>query len=332
MAYSSSLATLRPDITPGLEEFDLLADIEGFSTTEVLPVFDAPEKAGTFGQIPLEQLLERRDTARTPTGGFNRGNWEFVPHSFACTTHGLEEPIDDEEQTMYRNYFDLEMVSARRAQHGLLHDMEYRGAAKVFNTTTWTGAALTAAVSIAWTLANAATAVPLSDVAAAIQSMWLNSGLWANAVVMSRLRFHALRQCEQVIERIGVLAGGAGQKVLPSKITRELMAQAFDVDKVIVAGSPKNTANVGEAKSLASIWSADMCMVCRVAVTNDYREPCIGRTLHWGEAGSTIGGTVETYRDETIKSDIVRCSNCTDEHILLPQAGFLLTNVNGGTA
>ena len=68
-------------------------------------------------------------------------------------------------------------------------------------------------------------------------------------------------------------------------------------------------------------------MVARVAETQDHREPCIGRTFHWGEDGSTIGGTVETYRDENIRSDIVRNRLDVDEKRLVIESGHLLTNI-----
>jgi hypothetical protein len=68
-------------------------------------------------------------------------------------------------------------------------------------------------------------------------------------------------------------------------------------------------------------------MVCRIATSNDMREPCIGRTFHWSEDGSLIGGAIEEYWEEQSRSNIIRVRHDTDEVIMYPQAGHLLSNV-----
>jgi hypothetical protein len=65
-------------------------------------------------------------------------------------------------------------------------------------------------------------------------------------------------------------------------------------------------------------------MVCRVATGNDFREPCIGRTFHWAGDGSSIDGAIESYRDEVVRSNIIRVRHDVDEVVLYAQAGHLL--------
>ncbi len=69
-------------------------------------------------------------------------------------------------------------------------------------------------------------------------------------------------------------------------------------EHIIVAGTSKNAAKEGQAATPAQIWSGEYAMVCKIATSVDMREPCIGRCFHWSADGSSIGGTVETYRDE----------------------------------
>jgi hypothetical protein len=57
------------------------------------------------------------------------------------------------------------------------------------------------------------------------------------------------------------------------------------------------------------------------------RDACIGRTFHWSQDGSSIGGTVESYRDERVRGDVIRVRHDVDEIVLYPQAGHLLSNV-----
>lgn len=303
-------------------EFDLESDKAGFIATQVFPVIDVGAQAGNFGKIPIEQLLQQRDTRRASGSGYARGKFTFSPATYATEEHGAEEPIDDREAKMYREYFDAEQVSTARAFSSVLRNAEQRVADAVFNSTIWTGAALTTAAASVWT---GAASVPLTDVEAAVNKVYDGSGLWPNAMIINRKVFRALRNVTQVIERI--TASGAGSPAKASDVTTQMLAQAFDLDYVIVAGSSRNSAKEGQAATPVQIWSNTFAMVCRIATSSDMREPCIGRTFHWSEDGSAIGGTVETYRDETIRGDVVRVRHETAEVRLYTEAGHLINTV-----
>ena len=319
---SSSLASLRPDLATFLE-FDLESERQGYIATQVFPVIDVQSQAGNFGKIPIEQLLQQRDTKRAPGSGYSRGSWTFEPATYATEEHGAEEPVDDREAKMYAEYFVAEQISTMRAFSAVLRNAEQRVADAVFNATTWTGASLTTAVTHEWD--DATNCVPLTDVEAAVQKIYDNSGLWANALVINRKVFRNLRNSNQVIDRIE--SNGAGSPSKPTDITVQMLAQAFDLDYVIVAGTSRNGAKEGQAASPTQIWSGEYAMVCRVSTSADMRDPCIGRTFHWSQDGSSIGGTVESYRDETKRSDIIRVRHDVDEIVLYPQAGHLLSNI-----
>lgn len=321
---STSLATLRPDIAASFMEFDLAMDRAGFVATRVLPVFEVQKQSGKFGKIPIEQLLQKRETKRASGAGYSRGKWTFTDASYATEEHGAEEPVDDREAEMYSDYFDAEVISGMRAMDAVLRNAEERVADAIFNTTTWTGAALTTAVTTPW--ATLATAVPLTDVEKAVIKVYDGTGIWPNALIMNRKTFRNLRNVAQVIDRIE--ASGAGSPAKASDVTVQMLAQAFDLDFVIVAGASENTANEAAAATIAQLWSSDMAMVARIATSNDFREPCLGRTFHWGADGSSIGGTVETYRDENVRSNIVRVRHEVDEIVLYTEMGHLLTNLD----
>ncbi len=319
---SSSLSTLRPDIAESFTEFDLEANMGGFIATQVFPVVEVQKQSGNFGKIPLEQLLQARTTNRAPGSGYSRGNWKFDKAVFATDEHGAEEPVDDREAEMYSDYFDAEVISGLRARSAVMLNAEQRIADTVFNATTWAGASLTTAITHEWD--DATNAVPITDVEAAVQKVWAASGLWANALVINRHVFRNLRNCDQVIDRIN--SAGAGSPSKAADVTAAMLAAVFDLPYIIVAGGAKNAAKEGQSASVSNVWSSEYAMVCRVATTRDFREPCIGRTFHWGQDGSSIGGTVESYRDETVRSDIIRVRHDVDEIVLYPEAGHLLSN------
>jgi len=323
---SSSLSTLRPDLAT-FEEFDLEMDRRGFIAQRVAPVIDVASQSGSFGKIPVEQLLQTRTTNRASGAGYARGNWTFLPATYACEEHGAEEPIDDREAAMYANYFSAEQIATMRAYDAVLRNAEMRMAAAVFNASTWTGETLTTAVGIEWD--TIATATPITDVDAAVKKVWAVSGMWPNALVISKPVFKNLRRCAQVIDALE--SGGAGAPSYQGAINEAQLASVFDLDYIIVAGSAKNTAAEGQSVAFGNIWDDEYAMVCRVATTSDPKEPCIARTFHWGADGSQIRGTVEMYREESKRSDIVRVRHDVDEIIMYTEMGHLLSNISRTT-
>lgn len=321
-APTSALTTLRPDLASFLE-FDLESDRNGYIASKVFPVIDVASQAGVYGIIPVEQLLQQRNTKRAPGAGYSRGTFQFESATYACEEHGAEEPVDDRQAKMYREYFDAEQVSTLRAFSSVLRNAEQRVADSVFNTTTWTGSSLFTSITDEWD--DIANAVPITNVDAAVKKVYDNSGLWANALVVNQKVFRNLRRCAQVIDAIE--SNGAGDPSKQSDITAEQLAQVFGLDYVIVAGASRNNAKEGQSVSPVQIWSDEYAMVCRVATSADMAEPCIGRLFHWSEDGSSVGGTVESYRDESVRANIIRVRHDVDEVVLYAQAGHLLGNI-----
>jgi hypothetical protein len=321
---TSSLATLRPDLATFLE-YDLESENAGYVAPQVLPVVTVQSQAGNFGKIPLEQLLQQRDTKRAPGSGYARSSWTFDKAVYATEEHGAEEPVDDREAKMYADYFQAEQISTMRAFSSVLRNAEQRVADAIFNPTTWSGGGLTTGLTYEWDDNHTTEATPIDDVEAAVNKVYDASGLWPNALIINRRVFRNLRNLEQIIERIN--SAGAGDATKASDITTQMLARVFDLEYVIVAGTSRNSAKEGQTATPTQIWSSEYAMVCKIATSVDMREPCIGRTFHWTQDGSSIGGTVESYREEAIRGDVIRVRHDVDEVILYPEAGHLLSNV-----
>ena len=319
---SSSLATLRPDLASSMEEFDLDAEAAGYIGMKVLPPIDVASQAGVWGKIPLKELLKNPVTLRQNGSDYNEVTSKFETDSYATEENGIEVPVDDRESAMYREYFDQEMFALRMARAVVLRAYELRCAALVFNTTTWSGS-LTNAVSVPWS--TAATATPASDVETAVNAIHDRTGIWPNALIISRKKFRQLRNAESIIERIN--SDGAGRSSTVSDITAQQLAELFDLDYVLVGSGSKNAANEGQTADIDPIWDDTMAMVAKVAVGNDPKEPCIGRTFHWSADGSRMGATVESYRWERQRGNRIRARHDTDEKVMYASLGQLLTSV-----
>lgn len=319
-APRTALNGFRPDLGT-MFEFDAIMNRQGFIGNMVAPVFESAEQSGTYGLIPVKQLLQEPETGRNSRGDYNRMNFTFEDTTFVTKENGIEIPIDDRQAKIYRDFFDFEVVCMGAALDVVLRKAEKRIADLVFNATTF--AAQKTTVTNEWD--DYTNATPIADVDAACKAVWNRTGLWPNALIINRHVFRNLRQCDEITAVIA--SSGAGSSIEPGKITAAQLASVFDLPKIIVAGSARDSANEGQAVTIANVWSGEYAMVARVAETNNIEEPCLARTIHWGEDGSSIGGTMETYYADASRGNIGRVRHETQEKIQYTELGQLLDNI-----
>lgn len=324
---NTATAQLRPDLVGTLEEFPDAQAQDGFIGNLVAPVIEVDEQKGEYAVTPREVFLNDPVTTRGPKGDYHRDEVEFDFKEYYCRENGLEGVIDDNLRARFRNLIDAETTVTRVKHYQVRKAAEIRVRNLAFSSTLFTGSALTHAASAVFT--DHASAVPLDEVDLAREKVYQNSGLWANTVVMGQELWNEVIRCEQLLEAIQ--SQGAGNRTLPNDVTKELVANAFNLGpngRVLVGGQPQNTANAGQTAALSSLWTKSKLLVCYIHpnAENDHSVPACLRTMHWGQDGSTIGGTIESYRDEKVRADVVRVRHDTDEQITALELGHLITS------
>lgn len=322
MPAPSNLSTFqRPDLGLNFEEFDLLAAKEGYIASQVLPMMDVGLQTSGFSRIPIGELLRDVDLKRASGSGYQRDDFVFERDNYATEERGAEELIDDRERKIYAYTVDAERIASDRAMIKVLRDYEREVANAVFNTTTWTGSALTTAVGTAWS--TFASADPVADVHAALSKVRDSSGIIPNTMIIDWDVWRVLQSVDSIIDR--VKHSGYDD---PKQFSPATLATLFGVDEVLVAGGIRNTAAQGAAASLSKIWNPNYAMLCKVARSEDLKEVCVGRTFHWAEDGSSDTVSMEQYREEKRRSDVLRGRMEYHAKILYPQTAHLLTGVN----
>jgi hypothetical protein len=315
---STSIATQRPDLESSFWEYDLEASQRDFIGHELFPVMPVDRQAGNFGRLPIAQLLQKKNTSRAPGGNYPRGDFNFAPDVYATLENGWEEPVDDREAEAYADYFDAEQVASIRAYDTVVRNQEQRIAGFAMDTTFYANDP----VGTVWT--DMASATPLDDVMEARLAFRSQCGFWPNIGVLDSMTFAYLTRCQQIIDQIK-FSGRDDPKT--KNITAEMIAALFNLEKLLVPEGALNTADEGQAIAIASIWNPDNFLLARRDSSMDFKKMCIGRIFAWTDGGGDKP-VIESYRDETKRSDIVRVRMDTDEHRLYPNAGYILTGVN----
>ncbi len=341
-----STAITRLDLSLSYREFSLIANQKKFIGLKVLPALGVSQEAAEFPRIKIENLLTKvEDTKRAPRGGYNRDSYEWTTDSYAVEEHGVEEPVDDATIERYGDVIRVEQVATMRAINRILQRLEYDISAAVFNTTTWTGSALTTTLGTPWTTAS--TADPVGDIDAAHEKVSLGCGEDANTLVLTKKGFTSMIRTTRLESLLKydaaavliALNNGQNQTMLSDVYAG--LKQVLNVDKILVGRGFKNTADKGQTPSLSRGWNSTMAMLC---VSNDdgfngdleSPVPTLGRTIFTTKNGEPLPGAddagegsllFDEYRDDTVRGSIIRPRNKRQVKILHKECGHLLQGV-----
>jgi len=315
--YTNSAAVFRGDIAGVLEQ---AKDWEtGLIGTRVMPILNVPVRAGQYPAFKLKegQLLKSDVKVRDPYSAFPRGTRAFTQETYTALEYGYEEAVDDTVTADVSRFFDAEVVAAKLARRKLLLAHEIRVAAQIFSTSNFTSTA----AGTAYTTANLATFDIAEDIQLALDRMISNGESTANTrVVIPYPVWTRARASTKFQNRLR----GAG---IPSdtilNASTQAAAEVFGVNEVLIGRAAYDSAAEGVAFSSSNVWSNAYVWVGNVTESGaGYFGGGAGFTLNWSEYGPAVG--VFTYRDETIKSNIVRAAHYVAEKVVNTNAGQLI--------
>jgi len=315
--YSNSAAIFRGDIAGVVEQ---AKDWEaGLIGTSVMPILDVPVRAGQYPSFVLKegQLLKSDMKNRAPYSDYARGTRAFTQDTYQCLEFGYEEAVDDTVTLDVARFFDAEVMAAKLAKRKLLLAHELRVAAKIFDTGTFTSTNS----GTAYTVANLATFDVGQDVQEALDRMLARGESTTNTrVVIPYPVWTRLRASSKFQNRLrGV--GLSSDTILNA--STQAAAEVFGVAEVLIGRASYDSAPEGIAFAAANVWANTYIWVGSVTQAGaGYFGGGAGFTLNWSEYGPAIG--VSTYREEKIKSNIVRASQYTAEKIVNSNAGQLI--------
>lgn len=291
-------AVRRPDLAAFSYEYMEKAPAMGFIGLRIMPLFKTPFQSHSWGITPKEVFLKIYDTLRSPKSNYNRAEYKTESAKYSCSEYGWEEAIDDSQKALYealkpgyafqtavQRCLDIILRGLERKIALRLHSGDYLSANSLTNE---------------WD--DYSNATPIDDVGDAIVSFRSQCGMLPDAMTVAYSTFQDLKRCSQIMDRIKYTYPG----VQIADMTPQLVAQCLGINELLVGGAVYDSAGENIATSIADIWSNEYaCLVKLPSRPDDLEEPCVGHTFLWTE-DSPSAPVIETYRDETIRSEIVR--------------------------
>jgi len=311
--YSNAEAIIRPELSQIVQEASQ-AD-QYFIGQRVLPQVMVPTMIGQFPKFTTsktESLKKQEMAERAPRTSYKRVDRTREMDSYVTRDRGLEEAIDDNDEADFARFASLEEMSSKMVLRQVQFGYEKRVADTIFDNAAFDAVA----AKVAYTSVNLATIDPAQDLKDAVKRV-KKRGEMPNTLVMNADMWDRMRLSEQLQKFLfGPLAGG-------KQITLQIMSEEFKLPQIIIAEAAWDTSAKGKEATPSYIWSADYMWIGDVQ-GGDFAAGGAGRTLVWtGVADSLF--VVETYRDEAIRSDIVRVRQNTAEKLINPKSGTLVT-------
>jgi hypothetical protein len=315
--YSNTAAVFRGDIAGVLEQAkDWETNLIGI---RAMPILNVPVRAGQYPSFKLKegQLLKNDVKNRAPYSAFARGTRAFNYESYTALEYGYEEAVDDTVTADISRFFDAEVIAAKLARRKLLLAHELRVSAALFNSSNFTSTNS----GTAYTTANLATFDVGLDVQDAIDRLLANGESATNLRVVIPYpvwtRIRASTKFQNRLRGVGL----STDTILNA--STEAAAQVFGVQEVLIGRASYDSAPEGIAFSSSNVWANTYIWVGSVTeASSGYFGGGAAFTLNWSEYGPAVG--VFTYRDETIKSNIVRAAHYVSEKIVNSNAGQLI--------
>lgn len=262
-----------------------MQDANAFIADKVFPIVKVKRQSDVYYIYSRADFL--RDEAQLRGAASESAGGDYGVESsdpYYCRKHAFHKDVTPEERANYDEPLDADRDATDFVSQKMLIRREMEWASNFFKAGVWgkeiEGAdSASAGKAIYW---NNATSDPIRDVTEASVQMASDTGYRPNTLVLSPFVFNALKNHEDILDRIKYTQKGI--------VTTDLLATLFEVDKVLVAWGVVNTAAKGDAEKTGFIMGKH-ALLCYAAPSPALKKPSAGYIFAWtGLEGSGAYG------------------------------------------
>lgn len=254
--------------------------------------------------------------ARAPGTAYREMTRTEEKDSWSTVDRGLVEPIDDKLLQNVKRFFDKEQSTAKLLMRAMRISRESRVAAALFNETNL-GTAIDS--SVLFTQANIAT-IDFAELLKEAKRVIEKRGEDANTLVISNTMWDLVTGSTKLRQ---FFFGDSGGNAM---ITREMVAQKFELGQILVGKASFDTTKVGAIATDATLqwtWNDTYFAVLNVQ-SGAPENGGLGRTFALEEMTDGQTFITESWRDENIRATKIRVRQDDDTKFVNENAGVLV--------
>lgn len=271
---------------------------------QVVPVVPAAKDSDKY-YVYGKENFNLENTRRKPDAKANQVTRSLSSEAYVTERHALRDFVTDDEIQNSDPALDPFGDATTSLTDRLLLRREYDAASLLFSAANMSG--YTAALSGTGQWSHAS-----SDPVQAVEAQRLaiigRTGKRPNKLVIGPEVFSALKGNPAIRDRV--------KYSMKEVITLDLLAQLFEVDKVVVGNATYNTAKEGQATSLSFIWGKYVLL----GFINDK----VGlKDLSLAKTFQSKKLVVKRYTENGLEGEWVEVEEKRDQKLIAPAAGYL---------
>lgn len=221
-----------------------------------------------------DEAQQRADATESAGGGFG-----LDTAGYSAAVWAWHKDIGDQTRRNADPAVDIDVATTKIVMQKLLIRRDRFFMTKYVTTGVWgtdiTGATTGNGTTTATYWSDDANGDPFNDIATGQTTILQNTGYEPNTLLISWAVYQALRKHPLVLDRIKFTSAA-----LADKITPQLLAEAFDIEKVIVSRGVYNSAAEGVTDSFAFMMGKS-ALLCYAAPAPGLMVPSAGYTFSW---------------------------------------------------
>lgn len=296
---------------------------DAYVADQVFPLVPVNKQSDIYVKYTQDDWFRDEAQRRAPGEAVKTSGWNVdTSNTFYCINYALGKVIPDEVARNADSIFNLDREAALFVTDKLQLRREIEWVADFFTTSIWT-TDITGASSVStnqvvyWD--TYASSNPIQDVHDGVETILGDTGKMANTLVMGYEVFNELQDHPDFLDRIKYTQRGV--------VTREIMANVFGIDRVLVAHAIKATNLELDTEAYSFVWGKNV-LLAYVAPRPALMEPSAGYTFVW-DGGHGAGGPqiINQYHDDRLHSDVVEALGWWDTVRTAQNCGYFFSGI-----
>lgn len=272
---------------------DYMQDDAAFIADRVFPVIGVTKDSDFYVEYLREDLNRNEVQPRANGTESQGGDYRITTDTYYCQVYAYHQMVTQRDRVKTDNPMNADRDATRQVTHKLMLFKEVVWANTYFTTGVWTtditGVATVTGANEAVYWDDYTNSNPIKDIRDAMVTMLRTTGVKPNTLVLGFEVYVTLLDHPVILDRIN---GGATTGT-PAFVNLDLLAKAFDVERVLVPYAIQNLANRGATENEQFIFGKGALLMYVTKQPGLY-EPTAGYTFAWtGLMGANaLGGRI----------------------------------------
>jgi hypothetical protein len=294
-----------------------IQDQDHFVGQKIFPVMNVAKKSDSYFSYTQadwfrDEAQRRADTAESAGSGYN-----LTTDTYACDVFAIHKDVGDQVVENSDNPLNPFADATRFLTQKMLLRQEIQWIGEFFTTGIW-GSDVTGNSNFTY-WSTYATSDPIEDVELGKETILQNTGMEPNTLVLGYQVFRKLKHHPDIIDRIKYTRAPIGS----NSVTAELLASLFEVDRVLVAKSVRNTAFENATAAYSFIYGKH-ALLAYVNPTPSLLSASAGYSFMWSGISKGLGETVgiTRWRENRLAAERVEAQMAWDYKRVASNLGY----------